>query len=279
LPIAIFAELLQDATDAQMERTLTDPNWVWQEKHNGDRRLITKNGADIQDFNRKGEPGKGLAPKLIEALRKHPLHKFIIDVEYVGAFDNIVIFDVLQVGDEIIAMNRYSTRLSYLHSNFDGYHADILPIISAVTPQEKMALVKRLKAEHAEGFVIKQLDAPYRPSNAGGTLRYNYRYKFWKTLDAVVIGDTKELDNQGRLKNSVRLGLYTPDERLKDVCGATKKSSFVLKPGDVVELKYLYGTETLDVVQPALMHPRFDKAAKECTVDQIIINKNWWAKR
>ena len=275
MPIGIYAELLQDATEAQVKQSVNNPNHVWQEKHNGDRRLIIKQGLDIRDFNRKGDTAKGLTPKLIAALRSHPQPNFIIDTEYVGAFNAIHVFDALQIGDDIIATMSYGTRLTYLHSAFDGFHTDILPIYSAITPMDKIALRERLEAERAEGFVFKDLSAPYRQSNASGTLRYNWRFKFWKTLDAVVIGDSKELDAHGRNKNSVRLGLYLPNGTLKDICGATKKSSFVCAPGTVVEFKYLYGSGELDVVQPALMHPRFDKTAKECTIDQIIVSKNW----
>jgi len=272
----IRAELLRDATDADVKRFMLDSNSVWQEKHNGDRRLIAKNGNEITDFNRNGERGKGLSPQIINALRKHPAHQFVIDVEYVMAFEKIIIFDVLHIGDEPVVALPYSTRLSYLHSNFDGFHADILPVESAVTPQEKLALIAKIKSYNGEGFVMKDLRAPYRPSD--NDQRWNYRYKFWKTLDAVVLGDSEKVV-AGKKRDSVRLGLYMADGTLKDICGATKKSWAALKPGDVVEVKYLYGTGTLDIVQIDILHQRSDKAARLCTVDQIIVNKNWHLKR
>jgi ATP-dependent DNA ligase len=271
----IRAELLQDATDAQVKRFMLDPTYVWQEKHNGDRRLVAKQGLDINDFNRNGESGKGLPPNVIDAIRKHPLHKFVIDVEYVQAFENLHVFDTLHIGDEQVVTMPYSSRLSYLHSNFDGYHKDMLPIASATTPQEKVALIERVKGEHGEGFVMKDLTAAYRPSE--GNRRWNYRFKFWKTLDAVVIGDSQKVVD-GKKRDSVRLGLYLPNGELKDICGATKKSAYVLKPMDVVEVKYLYGTGTLDIVQIDILHQRHDKAPALCTADQIIVNKNWFLK-
>jgi ATP-dependent DNA ligase len=275
LPTAIYAELLQEASrELVFKRTLDDPNWVWQEKHNGDRRLITKEGNEISDFNRKGEPGKGLSAEIISVLRKHPLHRFIIDVEYVQAENSIYIFDMLIAGDNVIATDSYGTRLSYLHAHFDGFNLRTMPIKSASKREDKLALVKQLTADAAEGFCAKDLSAPYRPSNEGGTLRYNYKVKFWKDLDAVVIGDsTKVVD--GHLRDSVRVGLYMPDGTLKDVSGATKKSKYVLKPGDVVKVKYIYGSGTLDIVQPAILELRTDKRPLECTIDQIEVNKNF----
>jgi ATP-dependent DNA ligase len=275
LPVAIKAELLQDITyKLAKQRFLNDANWVWQEKWNGDRRLITKNGDEICDYNRNGEKGKGLSPEVIAALRAHPLDKFIIDTEFVSAFNVLIVFDVLQFGENIIVGEQYRTRLQVLNTMFTK-GTFVQPIETAFTAEEKTALVKRLLAECAEGFCIKDLNAPYRP--ADNNVRYNYRMKFWKTLDAVVIGDsTKVVD--GKLRDSVRLGLYLPDGTLKDICGATKKSRYNLKPGDVVEVKYLYGTGTLDIVQIDILHLRDDKAASLCTVDQIIVNKNWRKK-
>ena len=80
----IRAELLQDATDAllvaraletdanfsrctQFVRLLQDSNCGFQEKHNGDRRIIEKQGNSIKDYNRNGEPGKGL-PECVKAV-------------------------------------------------------------------------------------------------------------------------------------------------------------------------------------------------------------------
>ena len=92
-----------------------------------------------------------------------------------------------------------------------------------------------------------------------------------------MIGDSQERDDKGMLKNSVRLGLFQSNGTLKDICGATKKSSFVMKPGDVVEIAYLCGTISLDVVEPRIISNgvRDDKKPQECTIDQIIVNKNW----
>lgn len=260
---------------------MLDDNYVWQEKHNGDRRLIEKNGDVIRDFNRNGDPGKGLPPKIIAALKAHPLHRFVIDVEfvYVGE-ETIYVFDMLHSGDEPLVGMPASTRLSYVYSHF-SFEGNVQAVLSAKTPQEKLALMEYCIKIHAEGLVMKDLRAPYRPG-----ARINLRFKFVKTLDAVVIGDSTERDDNGMLKNSVRLGVYMPNGYLKDICGATKKSIYELKPGtgksnaplvsgDVVEIIYLYGTGTNDVVQPRIAYKRTDKTAKECTVSQIKLNKNW----
>jgi ATP-dependent DNA ligase len=278
MPIAIIAELLQDATPDMAKRLETDDRYVFQEKHNGDRRIIQKNlDGTILDFNRNGDPGKGLREATKAALRAHPLPQFIIDVEYITKTGMIFVFDALFLGDDMIAAHPYKHREAAYHSYFTGHHRLIVPVTSARTPQEKRALVAKLKAEFAEGYVAKELDAPYRESV--GNRRWNYRVKFVKRLDAVVIGDSKERNSDGNIKNSVRLGLYDAQGNLKDVCGVTKKSGLVLKPFDVVTILYLYGSDTLDVIQPRIdmdiKQPRHDKAARLCTVDQIEINKNW----
>jgi len=288
----IRAELLRDATDADVKRFMLDSNSVWQEKHNGDRRLIVKEGNTIEDYNRKGDKGKGLTDRLVKILKQHPLHKFIIDVEYVQAEDRIHVFDMLIAGDEMLVLNPFSSRKSYLHSNFDGFNDSVIPVISTTTREQKLALYNYLKAIKAEGFCAKDLRAAYRQSNATGSLRYNFKVKFWKDLDAVVICDSTERNKDGNIKDAVRLGVYTRDGRLQEICGSTKKSKYDLKPFDVVKIKYLYGTGEKDangrlildtagnpvpkdVVQPSILELRTDKTAKECTIDQIQVNKNW----
>lgn len=286
----IYPELLRDACDlcagkcshatALASRLMHDPNWVWQEKHNGDRRVVSKVTAPtgevlIVDYNRQGERGKGLTPEIIAALKRHPLHQFVIDCEFVGAEDRLYIFDALHLGDHNVVNEKYRTRLEYVHAGFDGLDKHIVPVQGAFTAEQKFALAERLERDFAEGFVMKDLNAPYRQGNRQGTVRHNYRYKFVKTLDAVVIGDSQERDDKGMLKNSVRLGLYTDRGFLKDICGATKKARYVLKPGDVVEIMYLYGTGAGDVVQPRIVRLRDDKKPEQCTMSQIAVNKNW----
>ena len=274
MAIGIKAELLQDITyKLAKARYLDDPRFVWQEKWDGDRRLITKDDDCVQDFNRNGEPGKGLSPEVVRALRAHPLKKFIIDVEFVSAFNMVVVFDFLQVGDTLLVGHPYSVRLSLLEKAFPCGDPHVVPIETARTAEEKMALARRLFAEDAEGFVIKDMDAPYRPREGGR--RWNWRCKFWKTLDAVVIGDSTSRDDNGMLKDSVRVGCYGPDGALKDICGVTKKTRVPVGPGDVVEVKYLYGSDTLDIVQPTILRQRFDKAPSECLLSQVVVSKKF----
>jgi ATP-dependent DNA ligase len=275
----IRAELLRDANDAIIKRLTFDSDYVFQEKFNGDRRLIEKRpDGTVLDFNRDGLPGKGLPEHIKTALRKHPMYQFVLDVELVGSAGSevIFVFDLLHFGDEVLVLRPYSYREAMYHGQFTGFN-HITPVKSARTPEEKVALIQRLIDERAEGFVAKDLKAHYRP--ADNNQRYNWRYKFWKTLDAVVIGNSTKRRDNGNLSDSVRLGCYDEKGMLHDICGSTKKSAFILRPGDVVELKYLYGTGTLDVVQPTILRLRDDKAPHLCTLDQIVVNKNWKSGR
>lgn len=280
MPTAIYAELLNEISEktAMSPLYLDNPNWVWMEKLNGERRLITKQGSAIEDFNRKGDPGKGLTPQVRSILASHPLPRYIVDTEYVTHEDRIYLLDTLLTGDDVVATMPLATRLSYQHAHFDGFNGRVVPVIGVTKREEKLALVKMLKEKYAEGFVMRDLTAPYRESNEAGTLRYNFKVKFWKSLDAVVIGDSKKVVD-GHLRDSVRLGLFMPDGRLHEICGASKKSRFMLKPMDVVEVKYLYGTDALKIVQIDILRVRDDKRPQQCTIDQIQINHNFRGKK
>ena len=273
----VKAELLQDADEGVVRRTKVDPRFVWQEKHNGDRRLIEKKDGVVKDYNRRGETGKGLPDVVRDAIRNHPLPSFIIDVELVK--DKIFVFDMLSFSDNDIMPLPYRERLKMLSLAFKSYEPVIYVIWTAWTREEKENLEKYLHSIRAEGFVIKDLEAPYRPSVSSGQ-RWNWRRKFWKDLDAVIIGSTTERDDKGQLKDSWRIGCYDDKGILHDISGVTKKTAVPAKPGDVIKCKYLYGTATLDIVQPSLLETRTDKLPRECTLDQIIVNKNWksWRK-
>jgi ATP-dependent DNA ligase len=259
----IKAELLRDATDDIIKRLAFDEGWVFEEKHNGDRRLIEKQGTDIRDYNRNGDRGKGLPGSIVAALRKHPLHQFVIDVELV--YDEIFPFDTLCLGDEILAALPYSYRKSSLHAQFDGFSRHIIPVESARMLQEKVALIQRLKDINAEGFVAKELNAPYRP--AENNQRYNYRYKFTKTCDCIVIGRSP------KGHDSVRVGLFDSQGKLHDIGGVSLVGKENCLPGDIVEVKYLWASRNNHIVQPRLVRKRPDKEPTQCILSQLVKGK------
>jgi len=110
---------------------------------------------------------------------------------------------------------------------------------------------------------VRDMTAPYVEGESG----QHKKVKFWKTLEAIVVGPSP------RHKNSVRLACYDDRGTLHEICGIKLKDE-KLTTGYVVEVKYLYATSRNHIVQPQLLRRRTDKQASLCTMSQLVIGKN-----
>jgi ATP-dependent DNA ligase len=261
----IQAELLTDSTEAAFTRMLTDHRFGFQEKHNGHRLVICKTDGQIAHFNRIGEPSsKRLPAKLHRTLLNHPLENFVIDTELVG--EVIFIFDALYLGSEELVHDAYEYREARYHSDFTGY-ADITPVPTARTAEQKTRLWKAVLRANGEGLCAKNMTKTYRMGRAD----QHFKLKFVKECDVVVIGPNPEG------KNSIEIGLYDNRGKLHRVSGCSLRGKFRLQPQQVVEVRFLYSTKDNHIVQPVLMRVRDDKKAEDCKLSQLkpFLNKNW----
>jgi bifunctional non-homologous end joining protein LigD len=131
-------------------------------------------------------------------------------------------------------------------------------------------LYKRLQKENAEGIVWKRMDAPYKQGRAG----QHKKTKFWKTVDCFV---TKmNPDGHESVELSVCDDAGKP-HRISDSSLIGKEKNGRIGLGDVLEVKCLYSSEELHIIQPTILRKRDDKLASECGIDQVrlIVNKNW----
>ena len=262
--MAIRADLPVEVDKAVLTRYCPDPRWGYQEKFNGEYRTICKDSNGIHDFNRNGDPAKGLPSDLIAALKNHPLHQFVIAGELVGN-RSLKLFDALILGDVNYAADAYQVRETRYHMEFDGYSKLIAPVYTARTMETKAQLVIQLLEEGAEGVIVRDMTASYVEGKSGQHLKV----KFWKTLDAVVIGP----DPKGH--HSVRLGCFDDlTGTLHEVCGA-KILDFHPKKGDVVEVKYNKGTRNMHIMEIHMERIRSDKRPAECLLSQIVVNKDF----
>ncbi len=265
----IRSELLSEITTQEAQRFIADDNYGCEEKHNGERRTICKDASGIRNFNREGNPGKALPAHVINALRAHPLPQFVIDAEFEKGI--VVVLDVLIIGDENYTTTRYSERKKIAHKYFDN-RSILIKVCKTITGKRaKAEFVIEKMEEKAEGVCFKRLDALFIQGKNG----QHKKLKFWKELDCVVIGPSRH-DH-----NSVEVGLYKADGTLHRICGVSLNGKPSVKTGDVVTIDYLYGTRRLEVVQPNLVvHDdgtavRDDKKPRQCTIDQIQVNKNF----
>jgi bifunctional non-homologous end joining protein LigD len=254
----ILPQLLNPIEESEVRRLISDPAWCLQEKKDGRRILVQKEGAAIHGINRKGLL-VGLPSPVVVQVHQIP-GDVIIDGEMVGEMFHA--FDLLQLGEEDLRNRPYEERWEQLMKVLEpGRFTHLERVESAFTPARKALLFKRLQAEKREGVVLKRLDAPYTPGKpaSGGP---QLKHKFYATLSAVVSKVNAQRSVEVRLLNGkgwILCGNVTipPNHQVPQV-------------GGVVEIRYLYAFKESNVLyQPVYLGVRTDIEQHECVVSQL----------
>ena len=254
----ILPQLLNPVEEHELQKLINDPAYWMQEKKDGRRMLIRKEGGNVTGINRLG-----LAVSLPEPLIEEALacaDDFLIDGEAIG--DTLHAFDLLFLGDEDMRGRRYGERYLHLMNLLASFqHRNIELVPNQFTMIEKQSVFDRLKQAGAEGVVLKHTDAPYisgRP-NAGGT---QLKYKFYETASFIV---AKAND-----KRSVSLILFDGG-KIRPAGNVTIPPNHdVPAPGDIVEVRYLHAfPESGCIYQPVYLGRRDDIKSDSCTFDQL----------
>jgi len=257
-PSGYLPQLLNPIDEAEVQRLLRDNLHVAQEKFDGRRLLLRKEGAAIDGINRKGLL-VGLPEPVFQAFRLLP-GDCVVDGESMG--DTFHAFDLLNLDGQDIRTWSYRDRLTALINLLASVQQRAIRFIeTAYTVEQKTRLHATLQTTGKEGIVLKQLDAPYtagRP-NSGGT---QLKHKFYATLSAVV--------SKINAQRSVEIRLLGKD-------GWEPAGNVTIPPnhqiptvGKVVEVRYLYAfPESGIVYQPVYLGVRDDVEQTDCIVSQL----------
>lgn len=253
----LLPQLLNPIDAAEATRLLNDPAWWMQEKKDGKRVLIRKEGSEITGINRKGL-AIGL-PALIVAHARALPGNFVIDGECVG--DTLFAFDCLSRDGTNLTTQPYSHRCQTLMT-FVRSKGNIVCLPTAASPAAKNDLLKSLQREQKEGVVFKRTDAPYTPGRpaSGGT---QLKHKFYATASCIVA----KLND----KRSVALEVFANRKERVEAGNVTiPKNAPLPKEGAVVEVRYLYALkESGRLYQPVYLGTRDDIEPKACTTAQL----------
>jgi bifunctional non-homologous end joining protein LigD len=256
----ISCQLLNPVEDDELAACMADDRWCMQEKFDGRRLLVKREGDRVTGVNRRGLE-TGIPETIRDAALALPATTFVIDGEGVG--DLLHAFDLLELGSMDLRSEPYSARLAELEGLLALHHdSAVSPVATAFGTQLKELFLADLRAGNAEGAVLKDLEAPYtagRPASGGSQLKH----KFHATASCVVTGQ-----NQQR---SVELGLVREDGHLHFSGNVTIPPNHpVPESGKVVEIRYLYAFhESGKLFQPVYLGQRDDIAPDECTVGQL----------
>ena len=257
-PSGLLPQLLNAIDEEQVLRLIQDDNYCMQEKHDGRRLIIQKQGQNITGINKKGNT-VGLSLPVFDVVRGFDAD-VTIDGESIG--DNLFAFDLLELDGVDIRSWPYRERLAALMNLlFSVQQRTIKLVETAFTAEQKLALLNELKAGKREGIVFKQVYSPYTPGrpNSGGN---QLKHKFVATLSAMVAKVNRQ--------RSVELQLLGKDGWVS--CGnvTIPANHKIPQAGQVVEIRYLYCFPESGVLfQPVYLGVRDDVDDTECLTSQL----------
>ena len=253
----IRCQLLNSVEGTELERLLDDSRHCLQQKHDGRRLLVRKQGQRITGINRRGLETS--VPGPVRDTVAMVGHDLLIDGEAVG--DTLHAFDLLEIDGTDLRSTAYLDRYHSLLALFGDAPPAISVVATTVDPADKRRMFGNCRDSGREGVVLKRMDAPFTPGrpNSGGT---QLKHKFVETASFIVTGHNA--------KRSVTLGLHDGAKPVSAGNVTIPPNHAIPQLGTVVEVKYLYAfRESGAIYQPVYLGPRADIPASECVTDQL----------
>jgi ATP-dependent DNA ligase len=311
------------------------PKWQYEPKWDGFRCLVFRNGSKVTLQSKSGKPLTRYFPDVVETVLSLKAGDFVLDGEIavpqgnVFSFDALlqrihpaasrvqrlakeapallIVFDLLQEGDEVLVDNPLEERRKRLELFSNKYFRNKAIRLSPATA--KLAGAKgwlRRVGKTLDGIIAKRRDLPYCSGDRTGM----QKIKNYRSADCVVGGFRY---NEGEpVVGSLLLGLYDKDGKLNHVGftssiaredkpaltakleraiappgftgsapggpsrWSTKRSSEwqPLKPKFVVEICYDHFSGDRFRHGTRLLRFRPDKSPRQCTMDQVTQKKS-----
>ena len=255
----VFPQLLNPIEASDLQTFLRDNRYVCQEKFDGKRILIHRDGDKVEGINRNGLL-VALPQPLVDSISAiRVCSQFIMDGELLQ--DRYICFDILEHNYDDVRQLAYSDRLNLLEY-MSGEFSDQIELAETAKGATKAPFFISLRERGAEGCVFKDKFARFsagRPAS-GGTQR---KFKFCETATFIV--------NAQNDQRSVSLSLYNPDNRLVPAGNVTIPPNYPIPAvGALVEVRYLYAyRESGSIYQPVYGGVRDDISQADCSTNQL----------
>lgn len=275
--------MLANPTNTQRElmRFANRDDWSFEQKVDGERRLILVDDGQVSVFGRDGQPMA--LPREMVAAFAGLAGRWIFDGELIGGV--LWLFDIVEAPGRITFATEWWKRRELLDTLAC---AGRLPGGIRVLPcawgtEAKLELATRLLHNRAEGIIARQRHAPYEP---GVRSKRCVKLKFTQDVDCVVLGFGKDghdnivvgcHDAAGTLVYIGEVTAQAGDGPTIKMLGALRALAVAAGHAPepiVICVKYLYTSNDRKLIQPTLPRLRTDKGAHECGVDQLkYVNK------
>ncbi|WP_196757795.1 RNA ligase family protein [Gluconobacter potus] len=260
----VFGQLLNPISEDEVEFYMTDPGWIAEEKHDGERNSFTKKGDTVVVGNRRGQVIPGNA-QVVAELARHG-RDFVIEGEVLPVTNQFIAFDLLELDGRDMRGEPHGIRAAELRQliALDDVTAKALGhrisyARAAVHEMAKWALLSEVRAKGGEGLVFKRANALHV---AGKNHKDQVKLKLWADCSCVVSGINE--------KSSVRLEMYDDKGQPVDVGNVTiPQNRACPEVGDVVDVQYLYAYRQGSLFQPVFRGVRTDVAREECTTSTL----------
>lgn len=267
--------LLNPIDLAEAPAYLNDGAWVMEEKKDGVRFMLEREGEKVRGFNKRGVEVP-VEASLVRVAISLPAD-FLLDGELVGT--TLWAFDILEADGENLRDRGYLERRDWL--------SKLLRFARAKSPiaevpfwayEQKAKMLEQLRENRAEGVVFKRSRAPYacgRPASGGDAIKC----KFTETASFLVVGTNG--------KRSVQVGVVpAPSDHPRaaglpakfqaepgvpiGVGNVTIPANHKIPPiGAIVEVRYLYAYPNGSIFQATYLGERGDVAEAECHAGQL----------
>lgn len=246
-----------------LEPYITNPRYWFQEKADGDRAPVRRDGDSFSRYNRKGEL-KPLISTVADALSYSRFDKYLLDGEIEG--ESYWAFSALEVNGEDLRSRPFSARYRLadnIMSTVPQERTWLLQI--ARNEKEKRSALRTLAKQNAEGVVVIDSEAPFKPGRAG----QHFKLKFVVTATVRVRAHSKE----GKRSVEIELlGALGEGWLPFGSCSIPEKHGPLPNPGTLIECRYLYGHKGEmcgSLNQPVYLRVRNDLDESAATISQI----------
>lgn len=218
-----------DEEAGEVRHVLDDDDWVAQEKHDGERRMVSV----CPDQGVVGINRTGMRVPLPVCVADHftpdKAGRTLVDGEIMG--ERFVVFDVLEHAGKCLRKLPYRERLDRLRVAVnDG--ADVV-VVETATGAAKRTLAQAVREKSGEGVVFKRLDAPYsagRPASGGSQRKWKFTESATLAVGETTLG-----------KRSVQLFARGSGDDMVFVGKVSVPTNHAVPAkGDLVEVGYLY---------------------------------------
>lgn len=269
---------------ARLADYIADPAWTFEQKVDGHRKLVVVEDGKVTVLGRDGQVTT-LPANVVEHFRRLAPQMpgtWAFDGEIVpGPTGTFWLFDLPCAATRITPATGWAERRAVL-GEFYGrleWPSSIRLLPWARTPVAKAELAEKVRANRGEGVIAKKVNAGYVGVRTFDVIKLKYR----QDVDCVVT--RVRVDS----KANMEVGVYRAGKlvTIGEVTALAGDGPRVLRMFDdittrgahdserlVVCVRYQHCTADDRLFQPTLPRLRTDKAAIECTADQLVyVNK------